>query len=428
MMILSITQLLFCDLVIYFDGSLRVPKDPNPSFGSNGIRRVASCAVTFINDEEDRILAMSAKTLPLTLGITSADVEYEGLIYALNTLLDCLLKDDTTTTTTTTTCSKNIIIGQIGSTIRVRGDCKTVMDHMNNEANPRKQRIFFEAAKDIMNKIHTAYNSDKLNHNPQLKFEYEHVLRDKNVICDLMCQHIVSLVQMKIIPYILYSIEEANENAKLSPKKFVLPMSKAKRLSFSKSHFSNPLNLLSDTSGIVSYSQRPYFLFQLAKVAIARKDFPAIRMIGRAIQQESSRSNRDLVVVLSTDTYEVSLNHLGILLEVHALKNLDLHREAMKLEKKIIPQSIIQHEPIDIFDKISEIVSFPSQNVLPSLVEMQSKKSCELKNWNSAISEWYLFLHERENNSMDSRNTFDENYDSDLSIHGILFFPQLTDK
>ena len=318
----------------------------------------------------------------------------------------------------------------IGSTIKIRGDCKTVMDHMNNEAMPRKQRLLYETAKDCMNKIQKVY-SDKFEKSQQkqlLTFEYEHVLREKNVICDLMCQHIVTLVQMKIHPYILYSIKEANENAKVSSMKFVLPTSKAKRFSFSKSHFCNPLFLLSDASGIVSYSQRPYFLFQLAKLANDRKDFPAVRMIGIAIQQESTRSsNRDLGVELDGDIRcEVTLNHLGILLEIYALKNLDLNREAMKLEK-MIPQSIIQQEPIDLVDKLSEIESFPassssslSQNVLLSSI---GETNSQLINWNSAISEWYNFLYKKEKDTVDSWNTFDENYDSVLRIHGVLFFP-----
>ena len=108
-------------LILYFDGSLRTPRDVG--FSTHRLGRMASCG-TALYDDDHKLVCLGGKSLDIVPDITSANVEYDGFLFGLNA--PCL-------------CSET-------DQLIVRGDCKAIIDQLNGNAVPRKLLPKHEAA------------------------------------------------------------------------------------------------------------------------------------------------------------------------------------------------------------------------------------------------------------------------------------------
>lgn len=140
-----------------FDGSLRPPRDSG--FPTQKLGRLASCSAALLMD--DRIVAVGGRTLPLFPGMTSADAEFEGLLMGLEFL-----------------CSDNKYDEE---KLVVQGDCKVVIDLMNQQARPRKLESKYDAAVTCLGRLRVA------------DVDFQHIMRESNGLCDSVCGQVIEM-------------------------------------------------------------------------------------------------------------------------------------------------------------------------------------------------------------------------------------------
>lgn len=144
-------------LVLQFDGSLRPPRDPG--FPTQKLGRLASCSAALLKD--DRIVAVGGRTLPLFPGMTSADAEFEGLLMGL----EFLCSDNR--------CDEEKLV--------VQGDCKVVIDLMNQQARPRKLESKYDAAVKCLGRLGVH------------DIDFQHIMRESNGLCDSVCGKVIEM-------------------------------------------------------------------------------------------------------------------------------------------------------------------------------------------------------------------------------------------
>lgn len=152
-------------LVLQFDGSLRPPRDAG--FPTQKLGRLGSCSAAILSDDGQQVLAIGGQTLPLVPGMTSADAEFEGLLLGLRYLCDhqelSNISDDDTLL------------------LLVQGDCKTVIDQMSGDSQPRKLKAKYETAMGLCSQLNFG------------NVQFEHIMRDSNTLCDSICAHVMDI-------------------------------------------------------------------------------------------------------------------------------------------------------------------------------------------------------------------------------------------
>lgn len=311
-------------LILQFDGSLRVPKDPNPEvsheISCKFLPKMASCASALLRENfeesdehnnDNDILGTNGKILH-QIDLTSADVEYEGLILGLSQVANFFYESLKSTNGLKSNEKTTIII--------VRGDCKTVIDQMNTVSKPRKQRDYFNKATDLVEEIKSNF---------AVSFKFEHVLRHQNELCDSICHEVIQSYQMEIVATLESSIEEIR-----AKKPFTLPSSKKKRLKCRDTHFASLIHDLSiwdsRSQSRIPLSVRPYWLSKAALYAEQINDYVAMRLIGEALMTESEQWQKQGLHCMDK-SYLSQMNKLGLKLIVYALEQMELHKEALKL-------------------------------------------------------------------------------------------------
>lgn len=176
MNILSLSQIgSFFFLILRFDGSLRPPRDYG--FPTEKLSRLASAGAAIIRD--DSVVAVGGKNIPLYPGITSADVEFEGLLMGLDYL--------------STEYKENESNDDI---LTVEGDCKAVIDQMNGAANARKLATKYESANSYLKLLGFA------------EINFCHIPRMRNTLCDSVCEEVINLLAEQSFQRLRASLKE----------------------------------------------------------------------------------------------------------------------------------------------------------------------------------------------------------------------------
>ena len=207
-------------LRLQFDGSHRPPRDPKFPSGSLGRIGTAAACLQIIrmgaetNDiVDDPIEESTAQTTitPTTIWLggrsmpqgsleSSAEAEYEGLILCLeqavllfqNGQLRVLPANSVTpgdndnNSNNNTNNNNNNMAGRL-SNIIIQGDCKTVIDQMRGKSRPRKLQSQYRRAQECLGQLRQAGHS-------LLEFEFQHIPREENGLCDGICHVIRSKV------------------------------------------------------------------------------------------------------------------------------------------------------------------------------------------------------------------------------------------
>ncbi len=350
-------------LILHFDGSLRVPHDPRPdiiphSVSCKFLPPMASCSSVLLRDEFDMekdyditsekwkesemILALDGKILD-GFGLTSADVEYEGLLLGMKLLMVYL--EGLTSTEIMMSCN----------TITVRGDCKTAIDQMNAVSKPRKQKDYFE-------RVHSLVDEIKINFN--IIFIFEHVLRDQNELCDAVCHDVIQLHQASIVGEVEQQLDDI-----VAKKPLLLPQSKKKRAKFMDTHFSTLIDDLRDWDqgrrSRVPLSMRPYFLGKIALYANQVGDYVAMRLVGEALINESKQWQKQGLSFGKYASFSDALNELGQMLVLFSLDSMDLRQSAvMKMALRRADKIDLKLSPITRKEVIGCIGHFVNSRVL----------------------------------------------------------------
>jgi ribonuclease HI len=319
--------------VLYFDGSL-VP----PSFKSSR-KPIATCTAAITSDE-GQILALGVKRIQESF--TSADVEYEGLILGMKWLVDRIFSGE--------------FISASDSTIRIRGDCKTVIDQMNLKSFPRKQRQYYNEASDLIKYLRDYY-----------EIYFEHVLRENNVLCDASCSVLQNVLLLQQIEKYRLDIQRLESSYVIHP---LTKLSKKKLLKTKESVISPILHRLQD----IPFMFQPYYLCQLCALTLAKNDFIGLRVIGETILEQIK------VWKMWNDSWKgeipQKIEFLGYLSIHSSLTGLNLNNEAAQYFDGMSRKYDMKHETYNLSDEIAKV-----QNLVPSTIDMSN----QMFDYNSSI-------------------------------------------
>lgn len=313
-------------IVLRFDGSLR----SNPSSGG---AIAASCAAAVLQNDDKAVLAVGGRSLSTDVvpGLTSGEAEYSGLILGLEYISNALVlgqADDSAIRIEHLWRQEINKHGDVESaaaaTLTIRGDCKTVIDHCQGCAVPRKLRPKYDMTMEQIECIRD-YMRGALGRELQLSFE--HVKRENNELCDAMCKLITSRKEEDIVSKIEREIDEAGIIAASSM--VVLPKAAKKRRKCRESPFAHPLKQISGaSSGTVSIPKRLELYKHLARAVLESKDAVAMRLLGDVLRYEESK-----VIAISCHSGD-DIYTIALLFELSGLRQMKLLEDAERFERK----------------------------------------------------------------------------------------------
>ena len=353
-------------IILRFDGSLR---------GANTPTTVASCASALLRNN-DRPIAIGGRFISPLPNFSSGEAEYDGLILGLEWAHQ------------SATCGKldriweeenhgdhdDCEASSVTSTMHVLGDCKTIIDHLNGVAAPRKLKRKYDRAVSLIDKI-KAYVQETLGNNISVTFE--HVPRENNDLCDALCSIVMRCQQNLSLCEIEYAITEGRLKSADSRIEFGLPTSKKSRYKFRKTHFAHAISCADN----VPIDIRLEVWRKLAQAALESGDAVALRVVGEKLRAKSNE--------LSSDT--IDLSTLGISMEIHALRMLSLNKEVEQSERRY-KQVLRFCDSVE--DYILGFVSNANENhteTADSRISMTISK-IENNQWRELIRDWYSGL------------------------------------
>ncbi|KAL7489567.1 hypothetical protein ACHAW6_015234 [Cyclotella cf. meneghiniana] len=277
-------------LVLYFDGSLRPPRDPIPGFTRHtasfqDIDKIASCSAAILIEPHKsfdggggysrnsdvcnaRVLAVGGKLLQLTPGMTSADAEYDGLLLGLEQLYSYLSNDENLNAR---------MFNSVDPLLIIRGDCKAIIDQFNGRSTPRKLDLKYNIAKRRIRSIKDlhftrANKEDSPQCTKMLSISFEHIQRDNNDLCDAICNLSVNQWQRYSVASIYDSVRMGEAQASLETGN---PASKSKRKPTNNPHFRKAFGDICnvDSSLKLCHSSQLALACELAMAAIQQRDF-----------------------------------------------------------------------------------------------------------------------------------------------------------
>ena len=313
-------------IVLRFDGSLRT----NPSSGG---AIAASCSAAVLHNDDREILALGGRSLSTDVvpAITSGEAEYGGLILGLEYVSKDLLQDhaDNDNTIGIEQLWHQEIIGHYDDvvkpaapTLTIRGDCKTIIDHCQGFAVPRKLKPKYDV---VTQKIEGVQNYVRETLGRELQLSFEHVKRENNELCDAMCKLITTRSEEDVVSNIEKGIGEASLVAASSIA--TLPKAAKNRRKYRESPFAHLLNQISGASnGILSTPIRLALYKHLARAALESDDVVALRLLGEVLGLES----KELLSCHPKD----DLSTIALLFELTGLRQMKLVEEAERFERK----------------------------------------------------------------------------------------------
>lgn len=218
-------------LVLHFDGSLRPPRDPG--FPKSNLGRMASCGAA-IYDDHNALLALGGKSLDIIPDITSADVEYDGLLFGAT---ECIHKGE--------------------DTLTIRGDCKAIIDQLHGRAVPRKLKPKHEVALKLLERIENV--------------SFEHVPREDNKLCDAICAAVMNIIEERQVATFRQELTSFGANKDVTNSELIDVLKR----------------LLSSTKSVVRYSSRPPLYQGAALIAERLDDGMALEHIGQRLVLEA---------------------------------------------------------------------------------------------------------------------------------------------
>ena len=371
-------------IVLRFDGSLR----SNPSSGG---AIAASCAAAVLQNDDKAVLAVGGRSLSTDVvpGLTSGEAEYGGLILGLEYISNALLlqkqADDSAIRIEHLWRQEIKKHGDAESaaaaTLTIRGDCKTVIDHCQGCAVPRKLRPKYDMTMEQIECIRD-YMRGALGRELQLSFE--HVKRENNELCDAMCKFITGRKEEDIVSKIEREIDKAGIIAASSMA--ALPKSTKKRRKYRESPFAHPLNQISGaSSGIVSIPKRLELYKHLARAVLDSEDAVAMRLLGDALRLESKD-------IASSCHSGDDISTIALLFELSGLRQMKLLEDAERFERKhrhILRQYAgSELDSIAAFGRNASSVVLCGENSKEILAQIDT-----IDTSNNLVKDWYRQIH-----------------------------------
>ena len=347
-------------IVLRFDGSLRVKHRQS----SRGAAVAASCAAAVLRNDDLSICALGGRSLSTDVpGLTSGGAEYSGLILGLEYIqnrVEELWSQETS-----------------GPTLSIRGDCKTVIDHCQGFAVPRKLRPQNTMTTDLIQSIERRVK-EVLNQKLQVSFEL--VPREDNQLCDAMCKLIGNREEEQMVSNIESSIAEARAMAMRMSPTTKLPTSAKKRRKFRQSAFVYPLDLMSRADkSLISPEKRLELYKHTAAAILDSDDCVASLLLGEQLRSKSKEMS----------TFGHSKDDLpatALLFELDGLRKMNLQEDALALERKhrhILGKYGRQLDFISAFAQSATVGPFYDDRAEGIIMAQVNREGCTL------IKAWY---------------------------------------
>jgi ribonuclease HI len=337
----------FCNIVhsfqflVYFDGSLHHStfSERNKNIPSIAI---GSAVIYTCHDnspqDADVLMGFGTQQFPIYPDITSADVEYDGFILALGQLHQCLLLYRAAN-------SLEIPSSWDGDII-IRGDCKTIIDQMNGHSTPRKQRLKYNKASEIIQHIFHLIDDDYMKPLHQsVHFIYEHVTRDKNEFCDLLCKQALYTLQRNHLDQIVESIHATSQDSSsfsIANHPIIVKAGTSLKTTSKKNIHPTPFSILLER--IVNFdnvhlpiSWRPSLYLTIALSAIPSKDPMTLYHVGQLLVDIASKWKPGSHLESEQEDLYTQWLHVGLILQYVGSIHLGLSENEIKKIIKRFP-------------------------------------------------------------------------------------------
>jgi hypothetical protein len=201
--------------------------------------------------------------------MSSQHVELEGLLLGLNYInnhwITLMEKRDRM-------LEASSVVQSDRMTLKIQGDCSTVIYQLSGKAAPRKLEAPMNEARRLLSQILSRDNS--------IELRYSLVPRHENCVCDRLCSNLMKVVASKAWNKCIDDIEEVCRNHNADPSR--------------KSHSSvlvrGILNShLDPSSSVIKYSLRLPLYGKLAGIAMNFDDYDALIHIGEQLERELQR-------------------------------------------------------------------------------------------------------------------------------------------
>lgn len=160
-------------IIVQFDGGMQRTHD--------SLRHAACTACIILEPNDDKmnldtidvgldlaLIKLGGKLVKSDMFSTSAEIEYEGLLFGLLGLLEFMEH-----------YYNESSVQRTGSTITIQGDCKNVISQMNGLARPRKLESYHRKCQDLIS-CRSKYH-----------IYFQHVPRQFNIVCDYLANQII---------------------------------------------------------------------------------------------------------------------------------------------------------------------------------------------------------------------------------------------
>jgi ribonuclease HI len=269
-------------LTLRFDGSLRAAApsparvqaddagssstEPTSSFvwvssSTEPTERIAACAASLHLDSGDddsgrrAIVALGGRLLDSSQVALSGQAEYEGLLLGLAMMSDWVGSSRDTEHVHRKTVELD--------TLRIQGDCKTVIEQIQGRSRPRKLEAYWARATSLLSSFNTrCYSTDM-----SPAFVAEHIPRQRNTLCDAVASHIV-IRQHGANARELWNVVESYPRLRDAPLAPSLT------------------ELLHDVKRLIHPWLRPTFYVRLAVAAWSAKAYGDVASAGQLLEKE----------------------------------------------------------------------------------------------------------------------------------------------
>lgn len=276
-----------CTVLLQFDGSRKRPTDPG--FSTASLARIAACAASLTvvattdgdNSTKEEVLSvrlLGGKSLNASsIMMASGTVEYEGLLLGLEGLQTYLKDMDEADDRAPKLCHKII-------DVIVQGDCKTVIEQMSGVARPRKLQDQYNRASEIVLSLSQGRRP------PFCRFQFQHIPRAENVLCDRMAAQILLDQQETAQRRVQEHLRDMTKSLLLSNhqqiRNGILCRTRDDELRSNIDISGFLLKNLGSGTSLIPYSKRPAIYQHLADMAAASNDWTSLLSIGAQLQSE----------------------------------------------------------------------------------------------------------------------------------------------
>jgi ribonuclease HI len=296
----------FIVVTLQFDGSFRPPKDPGRATLPRRLAVAAACVSVEAATDSTLFLpfaAVGTRVLAVPTDMTSQQAEYEGLLLGLRYLYDHW-PDLMCKMTNNSSHDKR----DVGVTLKIQGDCKTVIDQISGKAVPRKLQSHWNEAKSVLNQIVSREES--------LMLDVCLIPRRENGVCDNLCTNLMNIMTSKVWNDCISNLESVNREAVET------------RMRPTSGAVNTILTLyLNAASSVIRYSLRACLYAKLAILAEQCNDHKGMIQVGERLWEEAN-------LIEPNTIQSFPLKVLGVKSQINGWRGIGDHKKATFLERK----------------------------------------------------------------------------------------------